>query len=78
MTVELDLIFLETVTVNATYPMLVQVTLTGDCNGVYVAQRTASNFTVKELSGGNTNAGFMREAAAKRKGYEDTRLEEVE
>lgn len=75
-TVELDPIFLETVTINATYPMLVQLTLTGDCNGVFVAQRTASNFTVKELRGGNANAGFMWEAAAKRKGYEDTRLEE--
>ena len=74
-TVELDPIFLETVTINATYPMLVQLTLTGDCNGVFVAQRTASNFTVKELNGGNTNAGFMWEVAAKRKGYEDTRLE---
>jgi hypothetical protein len=75
-TVELDPIFLETVTINETYLMLVQLTLTSDCNGVFVAQRTASNFTVRELNGGNSNAGFMWEAAAKRKGYEDTRLEE--
>ncbi len=50
--------------------MLVQLTLTGDCNGVFVARRTASNFTVRELNGGNTNAGFMwGEAERIRSGY---------
>ena len=77
-TVELDTIFLETVTIDDAHPMLVQVTLLSDCNGVYVSQRTATSFTVKELVGGSSNARFMWEVAAKRKGYEDIRLEEVE
>ncbi len=55
--------------------MRVQVTLTGDCNGVYVSEKTATGFTVRELRGGASNATFDWEVAAKRKGYEDVRLE---
>jgi hypothetical protein len=77
-TITLDPIFLETVTVDDAHPMLVQVTLLSDCKGVYVAQRTATSFTVKELGGGSSNARFMWEIAAKRQGFEDTRLDEVD
>jgi hypothetical protein len=76
-TVELDPIFLETVTIDDTHPMLVQLTPTAECNGLYVAQRTTSNFTVQELHSGSSDAGFMWEVAAKRTGYEDTRLAEA-
>jgi hypothetical protein len=76
-TVELDPIFLETVTINGAHPMLVQLTPTAECNGLYVAQRTTSNFTVQEFQGGSSDAGFMWEVAAKRTGYEDTRLAEA-
>ena len=50
--------------------MRVQVTLTGDCNGVCVSEKTATGFTVAELRGGASNAIFDWEVAAKRKGYE--------
>ncbi len=30
----------------------------GDCNGVYVTNKTATGFTVKELHGGNSNVEF--------------------
>jgi len=76
-TIELDPIFLETVTIDQANPMLVQVTLTSDCNGVYVAERTSTSFTVRELGGGTSDAGFIWEVGAKRKGYEDKRLEEA-
>jgi hypothetical protein len=76
-TIELDPIFLETVTIDDAHPMLVQLTPTAECNGLYVAQRTTSNFTVQEFQGGSSDAGFMWEVAAKRTGYEDTRLAEA-
>jgi len=74
-TIALDPIFLETVTIDADHPLLVQITLTGDCHGVYVAEKTATGFTVKELMGGTSNATFDWEVAAKRRGYENVRLE---
>jgi hypothetical protein len=55
--------------------LLVQITLTADCNGVFVAEKSATGFTVKELMGGTSSATFDWEVAAKRKGYEATRLE---
>jgi hypothetical protein len=72
--IALDPVWLETVTIDADHPMRVQVTLTGDCNGVYVAEKTIAGFTVRELRGGVSNATFDWEVAAKRKGYEDERL----
>jgi hypothetical protein len=74
-TIELDPIFLETVTIDKTHPMLVQITLTADCNGVFISEKTSTNFTVKELMSGISNATFDWEVAAKRKGYENKRLE---
>ena len=76
--IDLDPIFLETVTIDVKHPMLVHVTLTGDCKGVYIAEQTATFFKVKELQAGNSNAAFNWEIAAKRKGYEDIRLEAAE
>jgi hypothetical protein len=51
----------------------VQLALTGDCNGVCVAEKTATGFTVRELRGGTSNATFDWEVAAKRKDYEEVR-----
>jgi hypothetical protein len=75
--INLDPMFLETVTINDSYPMLVQITLTADCKGVFVSEKTNSSFTVRELQGGTSNATFDWEVAAKRKGYEDTRMEKI-
>ncbi len=74
-TVELDPVFLETVTIDDTHPIKVFVTLTDDCSGVYVS-KDATSFTVHELGGGTSNATFDWRAVAKRKGFEDMRLEE--
>jgi len=76
-TIYLDPIFLETVTIDADHPMRVQITLTEDCKGVYVAEKTATSFTVKELMGGTSDATFDWEVAAKRRGYENVRLKEA-
>jgi hypothetical protein len=75
--INLDPMFLETVTINDSYPMLVQITLTADCKGVFVSEKTNSSFTVWELQSGTSNATFDWEVAAKRKGYEDIRMEKI-
>lgn len=72
--VRLDPVFLETVTIDEAHPMRVYVTVTGDCRGVFVEKR-ADGFTVRELGGGTSSAGFDWRVVAKRKGTESLRLE---
>jgi hypothetical protein len=74
-TVTLDPIFAEMVTIDDQHPTLVQITLTGEAKGVYVTDKTAYGFTVRELQGGTSNATFDWQVSALRKGYEETRLE---
>ncbi len=74
--IELDSLFLETVTIDDQHPMKVFIQLNDDCNGVYV-QRQATGFTVVELGVGKSSARFTYRVMAKRKGYEDTRMEAV-
>jgi hypothetical protein len=76
--VQLDPIFLETVTINENYPMIVQITPTADCKGVFVLNQSSNGFTVKELMQGTSNATFNWEVTAKRKGYESVRMEPYE
>ncbi len=73
MHIELDPVYLQTVTIDARYPMKVFVQLEGDCGGVYV-QKGTTGFDVNELKGGNSNVPFSYRVVAKRKGYEDKRL----
>ena len=72
--IDLDALFLETVTIDDQHPMRVFVQLNDDCNGVYV-QRQATGFQVMELGGGNSSAHFTYRVMAKRKGFENARLE---
>jgi hypothetical protein len=76
--ITLDPIFLASVSISVGNPMLVQVTLTSDCNGVYVSETTGTGFTVKELRNGTSNATFNWEVACKRRSYENVRLEMVD
>ncbi len=71
--IELDPMFLETVTINNSNPMKVFVQLEGDCNGVYVAKGT-TGFDVNELRGGTSNTAFSYRVVAKRRGYETERM----
>lgn len=52
------------------------VTLTpeGDCRGLYVAQRTPSGFTVRELQGGHSSIAFTYRIVAKPLGDESPRM----
>ncbi len=71
--IELDPLFLETVTINDQHPMKVFVQLNDDCRGVFV-KRSKTGFDVTELQGGTSNAAFDYRVVAKRKGYENARL----
>jgi len=76
-TIHLDPIFLQTVTLGDGNPPVVRVTPTADCLGLYVARWTATSFTVQEIDGGTSNAAFNWEVAAKRRGFENVRLDEL-
>ncbi len=71
--IDLDPLFLETVTIDEQHPMKVFIQLNDDCNGVYV-QRQATGFTVVELGVGKSSAHFTYRVMAKRKGFENERL----
>jgi hypothetical protein len=72
--INLDPLFLETVTIDDLHPMKVFIQPNEDCSGVYV-QRQATGFEVIELNGGKSSAHFTYRVLAKRKGYESARLE---
>lgn len=56
--IELDPTFAKNIFVDDTHPLQVFVQLEGDCKGVYVANKTANGFEVKELQGGSSNVSF--------------------
>jgi len=73
--IELDPTYLKTVTIDAAYPMKVFIQLNDpDCNGTAVIRGT-TGFDVVELQNGTGNASFSYRVVAKRRGYEDLRLE---
>ncbi len=73
--IELDPVFLETARIDDEHPMHVRITPTADCNGLYVAEKGADYFIVRELMQGSSNASFDWEVNAKRRHYENERLE---
>ncbi|MGA9964085.1 MAG: hypothetical protein WBQ10_02685 [Terriglobales bacterium] len=70
--VAIDPEFIQTVNTELEY----QVFLTpyGDCKGLYVANRTANSFEVRELGGGTANVSFGYRIMALRKNYENVRF----
>jgi hypothetical protein len=72
--IELDPLFLQTVTINDQHPMKVFVQLNDNCKGVFVTNRSATGFDVIELQNGSSNAHFTYRVVCKRKYYEDERL----
>lgn len=73
--VDLDPIFLETVTINEEHPMRVFITLNDESFGVYV-QKFDTYFIVRELGNGIGNARFDYRVVANRKGLENMRFEQ--
>jgi hypothetical protein len=73
--IDLDPLFLETVTIDATNPMKVFITPDDpDCKGVAVVRGTTS-FEVVELHDGVGDSRFAYRLVAKRKGFESKRLD---
>lgn len=75
--VVLDAMFLETIVINQKNPMKVFVQPNGETNGVYVVKHD-TYFEVIENNKGTSNASFDYRIMAKRKGYEDVRMEKVD
>jgi hypothetical protein len=75
--VELDPLFLETVTIDAANPMKVFVELGGACEGVYV-ERGTTGFDVVELRDGTSSVPFVYRVVAKRWDFEAPRMEVCE
>jgi hypothetical protein len=70
--VNIESVFGETINAGVEYHVFL--TPNGDCKGLYVAQKSAASFVVKELSGGTSSIGFDYRIMAKRKGFESVRL----
>ena len=75
--VDLDPLFAQTVTIDEQHPMKVFVTMNGATNGVYVVKRDGG-FDVIENMLGNSDADFDYRVVAKRRNYEDVRMEKAE
>jgi hypothetical protein len=70
--VNIESVFGETVNTGMDYHVFL--TPNGDCKGLFVAQKSASSFVVKELGGGSSSIAFDYRIIAKRKGFEQIRL----
>lgn len=56
--INLDPLFARSVCINDKHPLRVFIQLEGDCNGVYVTNKTANGFDVVELKNGTSNTNF--------------------
>lgn len=76
-TITLDDIFLNTVTIDENNPMKIFIQMNGESWPVFV-KKGATSFEVVESNSGKSNADFDYRIVAKRKGFENLRLERVE
>ena len=67
--------FLQTVDTAADYHVFI--TPNGDCRGLYIARKTRVGFEVRELGGGNSSVAFDYRIVARRRGFENVRLQDV-
>ena len=73
--VAIDGAFADTVTADASYHVFI--TPNGDSKGLYVINKTANSFEVRESGGGTSSLSFDYRIVAKRRGYEAQRLTDV-
>ncbi|HCB63162.1 MAG: hypothetical protein A2W93_11680 [Bacteroidetes bacterium GWF2_43_63] len=69
--VDMDPVFTNAVYVSEDHPMKVFIQLEGDCNGVYVSNKTATGFDVTELQGGTSTVSFSWTVVANRADEKD-------
>jgi len=65
--IQIDPIFSQNIQVDSKHPLKVFIQLEGDCNGVYVTNKSKNGFTVKELQKGTSNVNFSWHIVANRK-----------
>ncbi|MDP2916456.1 MAG: hypothetical protein Q8O16_00840 [Dehalococcoidia bacterium] len=73
--VELEPIFAQTV--NTELPYHVFVTPLGESRGLFVAEKTSTYFIIRENGAGTPALSFDYRIVAKRKGYEEVRLQQA-
>jgi hypothetical protein len=73
--VNLDAGFAQTVNTNSDYHVFI--TPNGESEGLYVVNKAAGGFEVREQHGGHSNMGFDYRIVAHRKGSENVRLEDI-
>ncbi len=66
-TVSIDPIFSKNIVVDQKHKLKVFIQLEGDCNGVFVTNKSANAFTVKELQGGQNTVEFSWHIVANRR-----------
>jgi hypothetical protein len=74
-TIQLDPTFAQTVNTKTDYHVFI--TPNGESEGLYVANKTAGGFEVREQHGGHSNIGFDYRIVGRRLGYENVRMEDV-
>jgi hypothetical protein len=74
-TIQLEHRFAKTVSGQPNYHVFL--TPAGDCEGLYIANRTATSFEVHELKRGTSSVAFDYRIVAHRKGFESARLPDV-
>jgi hypothetical protein len=65
--ISIDPTFANNIVVDASHPLKVFIQLEGDCNGVFVTNKSASGFTVRELQNGTSNVSFSYHIVANRR-----------
>lgn len=69
--INIDPILKASLYVDENHPLKVFVTLEGDCNGVYVTEKSIDGFTVRELNNGTSNVDFSWQIIANRADTKD-------
>ncbi|MQP25361.1 hypothetical protein GFJ94_09825 [Flavobacterium sp. LMO8] len=64
--IKIDELMSDHIFVDESHPMKVFIQLEGDCNGVYVTEKTKNGFKVKELQNGRSNISFSWNMVANR------------
>lgn len=72
--VNIDPLLLRGIVIDRENPLRVFVTVSGQCNGVYVT-KGATYFEVHELNNGTSNVAFDWRLVANRKGFQNQRFE---
>jgi len=64
--IDIEKVLSKNIFVDEKHPLKVFIQLEGDCNGVFVTNKSANGFTVKELQNGKSNVSFSWQLIANR------------